>query len=77
MDHSNKLPNQFPMQEILRLAASPAGQQLIALMKQQGGSEFQKAMDCAAKGDYSQAKRAIEDIMSDPKAQQLLKEIGR
>lgn len=77
MDQMPKLPNPLPMQEILRLAASPAGQQLIALMKQQSGNEFQNAMDRAAKGDYSQAKRAIETIMSDPKAQQLLKELGR
>lgn len=77
MDNSSKLPNQIPMQEILRMAASPAGQQLIALMKQQGGSDFQKAMNSAAAGDYTQAKRAIESIMSDPKAQKLLKELGR
>ena len=70
-------PNNFSMQEIMRLATSPAGQQLIAMMQQQGGSEFQKAMAKAAAGDYSQAKRAIETMMADPKAQQLLKELGR
>lgn len=70
-------PNNFSMQEIMRLASSPAGQQLIAMMQQQGGSEFQKAMAKAAAGDYSQAKRAIETMMADPKAQQLLKELGR
>lgn len=70
-------PNNFSMQEIMRLATSPAGQQLIAMMQQQGGSEFQKAMAKAAAGDYSQAKHAIETMMADPKAQQLLKELGR
>ena len=77
MDLTSNLPGQFSMQEILRIAASPAGQKLISLMKQQGGSDFQKAMDCAASGDYSQAKRVIESLMTDPKAQQLLKELGR
>ena len=71
------IPNNFSMQEIMRLATSPAGQQLIAMMQQQGGSEFQKAMAKAAAGDYSQAKRAIKTMMADPKAQQLLKELGR
>lgn len=70
-------PNNFSMQEIMRLATSPAGQQLIAMMQQQGGSEFQKAMSKAAAGDYSQAKHAIETMIADPKAQQLLKELGR
>lgn len=77
MDHLSNLPNQISMQEILRLASSPAGQQLIALMRQQGGNEFQKAMSSAASGDYSQAKLAIERMIADPKAQQLLKELGR
>lgn len=77
MDHSPKLPNQLPMQEILSLASSPAGQQLIALLRQQGGSEFQHAIERAAAGDYTQAKRAIESIMSDPKAQELLKNLRR
>lgn len=71
------LPGNFSMQDILRIASSPAGQQLIALMQQQGGSEFQQAMSSAAGGDYTQAKRAIEAMMADPQAQQLLKELGR
>ncbi len=70
------LPNNMSMQEVLRLANSPAGQQLIALMQQQGGGEFQKAMASAASGDYRQAKQAIEALMTDPKAQQLLKQLG-
>ena len=70
------LPKDLSMQEVLRLASSPAGQQLIAMMRQQGGSDFQKAMASAATGDYSQAKRAIEAMMADPKAQQLLKQLG-
>ena len=35
------LPNNLSMQEVLRLASSPAGQQLIAMMQQKGGSDFQ------------------------------------
>lgn len=76
MDQSPKLPNQLPMQEILRLASSPAGRQLISFMQQKGGNEFQRAMESAATGDYSQARRAIESIMADPTAQRLLKELG-
>ena len=77
MENNSNLPNQIHMQEVLRMAASPAGQQLIALLRQQGGSEFQKAMSGAASGDYAQAKRAIEALMDDPQAKKLLKELGR
>ena len=77
MDNKTDLPGGIPMQEVLRLAASPAGQQLIAMMRQQSGSDFQKAMSNAAAGDYTEAKRAIEKMMTDPQAQKLLKELGR
>ena len=77
MGANSNLPNNLSMQEILRLANSPAGKQLIAMMQQQGGNELQKAMAKAAAGDYTQVKQSIETMMSDPKAQQLLKELGR
>lgn len=77
MENNTNFPNQLPMQEVYRFAASPAGQKLIELMQQQGGSEFQKAMERAAAGDYAQAKQAIEALMADPQAQKLLKEFGR
>ena len=77
MDHNSKLPNGISMQEVLRLAASPAGQQLIALMQQKGGTKFEQAMQQAAEGDYTGAKRAMESFLTDPQAQRLLKELGR
>ena len=75
MEHMHNLPDQFPMAEVLRLAKSPAGQKLISLMQQQGGNEFQQAMQQAASGDYTHIKRAIEALMADPQAQKLLKEL--
>ena len=55
MEQNPKMPNQPSMQEMLRMAASPAGKQLIALMQQKGGEDLQKAMKLAATGDYTQA----------------------
>jgi UDP-N-acetylmuramate dehydrogenase len=77
MENKTELQCGIPMQELLRMAASPAGQQLIAMIGQQGGSDFQKAMNNAAAGDYTQAKQAIEKMMSNPQAQKLLRELGR
>lgn len=77
MDQNSKLPNGISMQEVLRLAASPTGQQLIALMQKKGGNEFERAMQQAASGDYAGAKRAVESLLTDPQAQRLLKEMGR
>ena len=76
MEQNPKMPNQPSMQEMLRMAASPAGKQLIVLMQQKGGEDLQKAMKLAATGDYTQAKKAMESVLSDPQAQKLLKELG-
>jgi hypothetical protein len=76
MEQNPKMPNQPSMQEMLRMAASPAGKQLIALMQQKGGEDLQKAMKLAATGDYTQAKKTMESVLSDPQAQKLLKELG-
>lgn len=77
MEKNPNLPNHISMQEVLRMAATPAGQQLIAMLRQQGGSDFQTAMSSAASGDYTQAKRAVEKLMADPQAQKLLQQLGR
>ena len=77
MENNPNLPNHISMQEVLRMAASPAGQQLIAMLRKQSDSEFQAAMSSAASGDYTQAKQAIEKLMTDPQAQKLLKQLGR
>ena len=77
MENNPNLPNHISMQEVLRMAASPAGQQLIAMLRKQSDSEFQAAMTSAAAGDYTQAKQAIEKLMTDPQARKLLNQLGR
>ena len=75
MEHMNNFPDQLPIAEVLRLAKTSAGQQLISLIQQQSGNEFQQAMQQAAMGDYTRIKRAIEVAMADPQAKKLLKEL--
>ena len=75
MENNAGLPAGLSSQDLMRMAASPAGQQLIALLRRQGGSDFQKAMSDAASGNYTDAKRAIEALMNDPQAQKLLKQL--
>lgn len=76
MTQNSNTPKQPSVQELMRLAASPAGQQLINLMRQQGGSELEKAVTQASAGDYTQAKRLIDKMMADPQAIKLLNELG-
>lgn len=66
----------IPIQEAMKLAQSPAGQQLIKLLQEIGGKDLNTAMEKAAAGDYTQAKQAISALMNNPEAQKLLKQMG-
>ena len=69
--------NQNLIQEALRLANTPAGQQLLALMQQTGGDGLSKAMTSAAAGNYAQAKQALSSLLADPEARKLQEQLGR
>lgn len=69
--------NQKMIQEALRLANTPTGQQLLALLQQKGGNDLETAMNHATSGDYDAAKQALAKLMADPQAQELLNKLGR
>lgn len=66
----------FSMQEAMRLAKSPAGQQLLAMLQNADTGQLQKAMNEASAGNYDQAKQTMSAIMSSPEIQELLKKMG-
>ena len=66
----------FSMDEVMGLAKSPAGRQLIAMLQQKDNGQLQKAVSQAKSGDYAQASQTISDLLSSPEAQKLLKELG-
>lgn len=63
------------MTELFRLAQTPAGRQLIAMLQKSGGARLNEAIAKAASGDYAQAKETLSDLLSSPEAQVLLKEL--
>lgn len=67
---------QYDMSEIMRLAQSPAGQQLMALLQRSGGKEMEEAVSKASAGDLESAKKTISSLLSSPEAQKLLKQLG-
>ena len=69
------MPQMPDMGELLRLAQTPAGKKLIALLQSQGGSGLQRAIASAAAGDYSRAREILSELLSTPEAQTLLKEL--
>jgi len=66
----------FSMDEVMRLAKSPAGKQLIAMLQQQNSGQLQQAVTQAKTGDYANASKTLNDMLASPEAQKLLKELG-
>ena len=73
MDHLPDTP--MDMSQIMRMAQSPAGKKLIALLKSSDSDEMQQAMKRAADGDYSQAKKNIDKFLSTPEASALVEQL--
>lgn len=71
-----KKSEDFSMQEIMHLAKSPAGQQLLAMLQRSDSGKVQQAADLAAAGKYDQAAQALQGMLSSPEAQMLIKQLG-
>lgn len=72
----DKKSQNFSMEEIMRLAKSPAGQQLLAMLQKSDNSKLEQAVQQAKSGDYSNASQTLSGMLSTPEAQKLLKELG-
>ena len=66
----------FSMQEAMRLANSPAGQQLLELLKHSDAEKMQQAASQAAAGDYANAAQTLSALLASPEAQALMKQLG-
>ena len=66
----------FSMQEALRLANSPAGQQLLALLRETDSARLEQAAAEVSSGDYTKASKTLGNLLSSPEIQKLLKELG-
>ena len=67
----------FSMQEALRLAKSPAGQQLLAMLRSADSSRLDQAAAESSAGDYAKASKTLSQLLSSPEIKQFLEEIGR
>lgn len=71
-----KNSDNFSIEDALRLAKSPAGQQLLALMRQSDPNAIQKAMQQASSGDYSNIKETLAPLLASQDIQSLLRQMG-
>lgn len=67
----------FSMQDAMQLAKTPAGQQLLEMIKKADSAKLQQAFNKFRTGDAEGAKNALSDILNDPKARQLIEQMGK
>ena len=67
----------FSMEEIMRLASSPAGQQLMQMLQQSDPAALRQAAQKAASGDMVSAKAAMSALVQNPEVKKLLEQLGR
>ena len=70
-----KKSEDFSVQEAMRLAKTPAGQQLLAILKQEKGDKLQAIIRLAQEGNMQAAGNALQDVLSSSNAQNLIKEM--
>lgn len=68
--------NPISMEDLMKLAASPAGQQLMTVLRQSHPETMQQAMQKALSGDMEGAKNALSTFTQDPQIQKLLQQMG-
>lgn len=66
---------QYDMSQLIQLAQSPAGQQLISYLQQHGGQDLKNAVNKANTGDLQGAKQQLSSILSSEEAKKLLKQL--
>jgi len=65
------------MNELMKIAASPAGQKLLELLQSSSKSDLNKIVQDASAGNYSAAKAGLSKILAEKDAKQLLMELER
>ena len=70
-----KKSQDFSSEDIMRVAQSPAGRQLLAMLQQGDNSKLEQAVAQAKSGNYAGASEVLRSLLTSPKAQTLLKEL--
>lgn len=72
-----KKTQDFSAQEARRLAATPEGQKLMALLRQSDSAQLQKAREAASAGRYAEVGNLLQSLLSSPEARQLMEQLGK
>lgn len=69
------IPDNNTLQQVLKLAQSPAGQKLMAMLQSADQQTLSKARQQAADGDYATAKDTLSSMLHSAQMQQIIQEM--
>lgn len=69
------MENMPSMSDLMKLAQSPAGQQLLAMLRSSNDGALENAVSQASAGNMAEAKTTLSALLSSPQAQALLKQL--
>lgn len=69
------MENMPSMSDLMKLAQSPAGQQLLAMLRSSNDGALENAVSQASAGNMAEAKNTLSALLSSPQAQALLKQL--
>lgn len=67
----------FSMAEAAKLLSSAEGQQLVSLLRRDGGQTITQAIAAIQAGDTEKAKRILQPVLGTPEAAALLEQLNR
>ena len=67
---------EFSMEDAVRFVNSPAGAQLLDILRKCDDPGLRTAMELAAKGDFTKAQEALRNVAAKEEVQRLLKGMG-
>ncbi len=65
----------IPIEEAMKLAATPQGQLLLQQLQEQHGALMQSAIAQAQSGDYDAVKKMLAGLLSTPQGKALLDQL--
>lgn len=71
-----KKSDNFSMQDAMRLANSPAGKQLLALLRETDPDALSKASAQASSGDYSKIAQTLAPLLASEDVKKLMQQLG-
>lgn len=71
-----KKSQDFSIKEAQRLAQTPEGQRLMAMLRQSDSDRLQQAVAQASSGNYKEAGAILQSLLSSPEAQKLMQQLG-